>query len=188
MYQFGKVSRPPVVERIIEATSSWDDLGPRTVIGTCIHRMDGTLTGTDQYFRTTASHGGDTGALTDFGIGGPLDLATANDGVIFQWNSTAGRRAPCANGRANDLNGNGIPFVEHYGIVAVNRDLVSIELSGCSGESTCGSETAVTADQEESLAALIAYVHDAAGVPFDVFPRHPRSGLVTCLEHWEFSS
>ncbi len=71
--------------------------------------------------------------------------------------------------------------------MAVNRDLVSIELSGCSGESACGPETPVTPAQVESLAALIAYIHDAAGVPFNVFPRHPTSGLVTCLEHWEFS-
>ena len=188
MYQFGNVPRPPVVDRIIEATSSWDDLGPRTIVGTCVHRMDGTLGGTDEYFRTTANRGGETGALTDFGIGGDLDAGSGRDGVIYQWNALTGRRAPWANGRANDLDRNGVAFVEHYGIVSVNRDLVSIELSGCSGESACGPETVVTPAQEESLAALIASIHDAAGVPFDVFPLHPRSRVVTCLEHWEFST
>lgn len=188
MYQFGNVARPAIVDRVIATTASFDDLGPRSIVGTCVHRMDGTLAGTDEYLRTTASRGGATGALTDFGIGGTLERAAGRDGAIFQWNLTSGRRAPWANGRADHLERNGVAFVDHYGIVSVNRDLVSIELSGCSGESACGPETPVSSAQLKSLAALIAYVHDAAGVPYDVFPRHPASGVVTCLEHWEFSS
>ncbi|MBX3072007.1 MAG: hypothetical protein KF883_15990, partial [Thermomicrobiales bacterium] len=80
-------------------------------------------------------------------------------------------------------------FYSHYGTIngGINANLVSIEVSGFSG---LGDQpaTPVTEKQLFALGWLIAHFHDAAGVPWDVFPRHPTYDIVTCIEHWEFSS
>ncbi|HET7095535.1 MAG TPA: hypothetical protein VFI22_18735, partial [Thermomicrobiales bacterium] len=100
---------PAVVDRIIPPglNTAWDDLGPRTIRGVCLHRMLGTLEGTDAWFRGGAR----ASARTDFGIG---------DGRIFQWTPLRGRMAPWASGPANDVEGDGVAFIRRYGIAAVN--------------------------------------------------------------------
>jgi hypothetical protein len=138
--------------------------------------MEGTLRGTEEHFLSNDPHG--RAALTDYGIGGILDGAL--DGHIWGWLTPDDDRSPWANGPADDLDGDGPAFVRAHGLAAVNRDLRSIELSGYA-------TSPVTDAQLASLAWLIAYWHDQAGVPWDVFPRHPGSGVVTQLQHWEFS-
>jgi uncharacterized protein YraI len=184
---FGRVPHPAFEERIATANQAWNDLGPRNIVGTCIHRMDGSLWGTDSYFQLSTTPG-----LTDYGIGGKLE-EDSSDGRILMWNDPRGNRAPHANGEAVGLERNGAPFVNYYEVDAVNRDLVSIELSGHSGLTRDGNEviipeTDVSPKQFEMLCQLIAHYHDAAHVPWDVFPKHPVSGVVTCLEHWEFAT
>lgn len=172
---FLKVPHPPYQDRRISNNRAWDDLGPRNIAGSCRHSMIGSLSGTDQFFRGDAAKT----ALTDYGIGGSTDGSL--DGVIYMWNDPRGRRAPWANGPANDLEGDGQAFVNKKGVNGINRDLVSIERSD--GGNT---ETPMSEKQFESMAQLIAYWADQAEIPWDKFPAHPQLGIVTDMEHWEF--
>jgi hypothetical protein len=174
---FGRVPHPPFQDRIIQNNTAWDDLGPRKIVGSCRHSMVGSLSGTDIYFRGEARNK----ALTDYGIGGATDGTL--DGVIYRWNDPRGRRAPWANGPTNGLEGDGPAFVRVYGVVGVNRDLVSIERSDGGDINTPMSEK-----QFESMAQLTAYWADQAEIPWYDFPINPKSGVVTDMEHWEFST
>lgn len=172
--------------------------------------MDGTLLGTDDHFRTDGSRckgpdANDNSGLTDFGIGGQLEIDNGHpelDGVIYQWNDPFGVCSPWANGTVNQdgvpsLDRNGPAFLNQFGTMGVNKLLVSIELSGFAGytdpagvnaSDPPSDGTPVTAKQMESLAWLIAWVHDGARVPWSTFPAHPNyDNVVTALEHWELS-
>lgn len=195
-YQFGNVSHPPFVDRLIpdRETMAWDDLGPRRPVGACQHSMLGTLWGTDGYFRRGTKSTG----LTDYGIGGSTDGAEW-DGVILRWNDPLGKemaisrggasgyvspdRAPWANGGSDGLEGDGPAFVRRLGVAAINRDLVSIERSD--GGSVA---TPMSRKQFESICALTAHWFDRARVPWDQFPLNPAVGIVTHMMHFEFAT
>ena len=182
---FGRVARPEIVPRHLDPArkrSGWSRLGPRRIVGTCVHRMDGTLRGTEAHFLSDDPHGRD--ALTDYGIGGALDGPDL-DGVIWEWVAEEEDRSPWASGPADGLEADGLAFVRAHGREAINRDLRSIEVSG---RFSFGRETPVTPRQLDALARLVAYVHDRAGVAWDEFPRHPRTGVVTQLQHWHFAT
>ena len=131
-------------------------------------------------------------------IGGAIEneLGNGNDGVIFRWNDPTGEahpgvsanRVPWANGGTDGLEANGRIFFDTYGRDAVNRDLVSIELSGWSGDNPdAHAESDVTEKQFESLCQLVAHWHDQARVPWNLFPVNPDRNVVTQLQHWEFT-
>lgn len=172
---FGRAPHPPYQDRIVGNSGAWNDLGPRTIVGTCLHSMVGTLAGTDSYFRNEAR----LTALTDYGVGGATDGAL--DGVIYRWNDPKGRRAPYANG-GNGPEGDGPAFIRRYGVSAINRDLVSIERSDGGNVNTT-----VSPKQFEAIARIMAYWHDQAKVPWSAFPINPAGGVVTQLQHFEFS-
>ena len=65
---YGNVPHPAYEHLIVENSTAWDDLGERTIVGACVHRMDGSLWGTDGYFRNE----GTGAALTDYRIGGEM--------------------------------------------------------------------------------------------------------------------
>ena len=182
---FGRVPMPERLELHDIVTNgpntAYALLGPRRKLGTCTHRMVGSLLGTHGYFQNEAKNS----ALTDFGIGGPWD--GANDGMIYQWVPGSSEAAPHANGAANDLEGDGIAFVQALGVSAVNRDLRSIELSD-GGQHLRPYGPIDTKLQWEAHVALVAYIFDQAEVPWDQFPFNPHVGIVTYLEHWEFST
>ncbi|HEU5430308.1 MAG TPA: N-acetylmuramoyl-L-alanine amidase [Thermomicrobiales bacterium] len=161
---------PAIVDRILPPglNTAWDDLGPRTIRGVCLHRMLGTLTGTDAWVRG----GGRAAARTDFGIG---------DGRIFQWTPLTGRMAPWASGPANDVEGDGVAFVRRYGVAAVNRDLVSIELAGWYDTPVPPADWARLVDLVAWLAAVWLQV-DAA-----TWPRN-REGVHALYGHYEFAA
>jgi len=166
---FGRVPRPAnYQDRALptELNTAWDDLGPRTIKAVCLHRMIGTLTGTDAYFRGDARQK----ARTDFGIG---------LGKVYQWTPLAGRVAPWANGPATDVEGDGIAFVKRYGVGAVNRDVASVEIAG-------NYETAVPAPDLDRIVETVAWIVDgAARVPWDRWPNN-NDGLHMLLGHFEF--
>lgn len=184
---FGNVPHPPFEDRPISNPNGSFDLGSRrSIVGTCVHRMDGTLMGTDSFFRNDFPE-----ALTDYGIGGALD--GARDGVIFRWLNPTGRIVPIASGPFDGPEGDGPAFVNVYGGGAINSRLVSIENSGCSGRPDASPfcqgkpETDVTAAQFESLCQLVAFWHDQIEVPWDQFPINPATGVNTQMQHFEFA-
>jgi hypothetical protein len=178
---FGKVPVPEIQLHDIVSTfqnTAFDRLGNRNIVGTCTHRMVGSLPGTDGYFA------GGARALTDIGIGHPLDGA-AYDGKIIQWIPKSQQIAPWANGPADDLEGDGVAFVQKFGVNAVNRDLKSVELSD-HGNTNAPYGLIETPKHFKAHVAYIAYIFDQAEVPWDSFPVNPEYGIVTYLEHWEF--
>lgn len=64
---FGRGPNPGIVDKFIDKPegSGWDDRGQRGIVGVCVHKMLGTLGGTDFHFRNPSVK-----SLTDFGIGG----------------------------------------------------------------------------------------------------------------------
>lgn len=177
---YGRVPEPAIVDRnAIAVNTAFDRSGERLNVGTCTHRMVGSLAGTDGYFKGEAR----TRALTDYGIGGPWD--GGNDGAIWRWVPESAAIAPWANGPANDLDGDGIAYVQRFGITGVNRDLKSIEISD-GGQHLRPFGPDDTPKQFEAHAQLVAWIFDQQEVPWDSFPIHPRYGLNTYLEHWEF--
>jgi hypothetical protein len=150
---FGNVPHPTYQNRIIQNSTAWNDLGKRG--GKCVvwHRVYGSLWGTDGYFRGEASGK----ALTDYGVGVSATDGAGQAGVILMWNDPFGRRAPWASGPVNNPIGDGAKFVNLFGVNAVNRDGVSIEISGTSGS------TAVDAKARASIVALTAYFADQYG-------------------------
>lgn len=173
---FGQVPHPPYQNRPIFKPEGFgqNNLGRRSVKGVVWHRMLGTLFGTDDYFRRA-----DVGALTDYGVGVGGHDAWVNDGVILRWNDPHGLQSGWASGPALAPNGDGKWFVETYGVNAVNRDQVSIEVSG-------KYETPLTEASREAIAALTAYYADQYGIPWNRFPIAPQDGFSFVRWHQEF--
>jgi len=122
---FGRVPPPQNFQRRTIApgvNGAYDKLGPRIPRGLILHRMLGTLDGTDSYFRGEARNR----ALTDFGIG---------LGKVYRWTDPAAAIAPWASGPANGIDGDGTAFWQRYrgdsiGSSIFNRDCEAIEIAG----------------------------------------------------------
>lgn len=173
---FGHVPKPAMVELIVSKPAEgrgFDRVPPRKIVGTCNHRTEGrdTPESVSHLFSTGGERQYD--ALTDYCIG--------TDGRIGHLNDEYGTRAGWANGGSDGLEGDGPNFVKTFGVVGINSRLASIEHCGLGGDP-------VTPQQFESSARLNAWVFDKAGVPYDTFPIHPKFGVVTQLEHWEFAT
>ena len=171
---FGKVPHPPYQRRIVTNSTAWNDLGKRTIRAVVWHRMYGTLWGTDGYFRADGSYK----ALTDYGVGVAATDGNDQAGVILMWNDPDGRRAPWASGPAQSPVGDAVPFINRYGVNGVNRDAVSIEISGSGG-------TALDAKARAAVVALTAYYADQYRVPWDSFPAVPGEGRSFVMWHGE---
>lgn len=179
---YGKVPRPQWQERLIPDANNraWDSIGPRTVRGVVYHRMVGTLWGTDSWFRMIP--GGGTAGLTDFGI----DHQT---GETLRWNDQTGKAHPgisanrsgWASGPWQNPPGDGRPFVAKFGVNAINRDLVSIEIAG-------QYDSPLSAPAIERIAHLSAWLADQARVPWETYPLNPATGLTFTYLHNEFQN
>lgn len=183
---FGKVPHPPFVDRIIPSNinTAWDNLGKRTVRGIVWHRSQGSHNGNDTYFRGE----GRTRALTDYGIGvAAIDGNLA--GSIYRWNDPEGTRSPWANGKVSSPYGDGLAFLNRYGINAVGRDLTSVEISGffpVPGQET--RNTPLDEASRQAIAHLTAYWADQYEVSHETFPLIPSEGNRSfVIWHQEFT-
>ncbi len=169
--RFGQITPPPIVHRDIppELNTAWDDLGPRRPRFVVLHRMAGSLAGTDTYFRTEARHK----ARTDYGI----DHRT---GEIWRWTDPLGPHSPYASGPWTAPPGDGIALVRRLGVAAINRDGVSIEIAGFDADP-------VADIAFERLARLVAYWADWCGIPHGGWPVNPETGLTFVYWHSEFN-
>jgi hypothetical protein len=156
----GHVPQPPINVRTIGIPPKVDGIGcqrlaaNRTPRFTCVHSMVGTLMGTDGHFNNPG-----TDALTDFGIG----LSDHGGGLaqIIQWNDPFGNLLPFANGVVKNPDGDGKRVIDMFGLGAVNRDGVSIELddNAVPQDNQGRPTTPVSAAQWSSLCWLLAFIH-----------------------------
>ena len=152
----------------------WNNLGRRDILGVVLHRMLGTLTGTDQWFGYNAVE-----ALTDYGIGvAATDGAKA--GHIYKWNDPLGHRSGWASGPVSTPYGDGAAFVAKYGILGVNKRLVSMEISG-------QQNTPMDDFSWRELVHFIAWHADQKRIPYDQFPHYHVTGFSFLLWHQEFT-
>ncbi|MCC6704181.1 MAG: N-acetylmuramoyl-L-alanine amidase, partial [Thermomicrobiales bacterium] len=173
---FGRVRHPAYHDLPIAKPEGvgQNNLGRRSVKGVVWHRMLGTLWGTDDHFRKPHIE-----ALTDYGVGVTSIDGTDYDGVIFRWNDPYGYQSGWASGPVIAPWGDGLSFIRSYGINAVNRDQVSIEISGFY-------ETPLTERARESVVALTAYYADQYGIPWNEFPITRQEGYSFVRWHQEF--
>jgi hypothetical protein len=170
---------PPMQVRLIThkpAGQGWDNLGQREAWGGVMHRMQGTLWGTDGHFR------GPVGALTDYGI----DSIT---GEMLQWCDPWGWLTPWASGPVSSPYGDGASFVSKFGSSAVNKFLASLEFSGYFRQPG----SSVTADTPLSDIAIrragqwLAAIAQRAKIPFTDFPIRPDWLFSAVFWHQEFT-
>ena len=70
-------------------------------------------------------------------------------------------------------------FVTQFGVNAINRDLISIEISGLE-------EDPISDETLEAVTGLCAYWADPAGIPWDTYPYDPVTRLPFVYWHNEF--
>jgi hypothetical protein len=158
---------PPSDNHLIpdKETAAWADLGPRQVRGIVYHRLEGTLAGSDAFFRSGAP------GLYDFGVGD-------SDGVLWQWNDplseahpeqgVSANRSPFANGPVLDPSPDTLAFLaaNDNDLNAINRDLVSITIAGFFDDP-------ISSSCLETVATLSAYFASRARIPWDTYPAFP---------------
>jgi hypothetical protein len=151
----------------------WDNLGQRDPYFIALHRMWGNLLGTDEFFGDSS-----VGALTDFGIGvEAFDGAKA--GHVYKWNDPLGHRSGWASGRVSAPYGDGKKIVDKYGVIAVNRNGLSVEVSG--------KETTPIDDFSwQELVHLCAWWVDFMKIPYSTRV-NPRTGINYLIWHEEFT-
>lgn len=152
----------------------WNNLGKRTPKFVALHRMVGTLWGTDGYFRNPA-----VASLTDYGIGIESVDGKANAGVILQWNDPEGYRAGWASGPVSKPYGDGLCIVNKYGINAVNRDGVSLEISG--------TNQVIDEFSWNEIVHFCAWWADHLEIPYTALPLNPHTGCNFLIWHNEFT-
>lgn len=194
---FGKVPKPPSINRFIPTSqnTAWDNLGKRAKAPNAfvLHRMEGSLEGTDGYFRTfrNARQTG-IGGLTNIGIGVAAMDGKALAGKIYEWNTPeldTEDRAGWANGKVVGAYGDGLKYYQMFGIDAVNRDTESCEISGQLGtELDEASRTAIAARlawRADQYGAVLA----KKGEQFDyaTFPYIPSQDRNFTIWHQEFT-
>lgn len=177
--QFGRVPKFGYIDRVAQMARKpegvgWNNLGKRAPKGIVLHRMIGTLWGTDGYFAMPS-----TQALTDFGFGVASIDGANNAGVILQWADPLGYRSGWASGPVSAPYGDGKRFVDKYGINAVNRDLISLEGSGY--ETTPVDDVAW-----QEIVHFCAYWADQMRIPYNSRV-NPATGINYLYFHEEFT-
>lgn len=170
---------PPMQVRLITHKphgQGWNDLGQREPWGGALHRMQGTLWGTDGHFR------GPVGALTDFGI----DSIT---GEMLQWVDPWGRITPWASGPVSGQYGDGASFVAKFGAQAVNKFLASLEFSGYFRQpgSSITSDTPLADIAIRRAGQWLAAIAQRARIAFTDFPIRADWGFSCVFWHQEFT-
>lgn len=178
------IELPSINRRLITnkpAGVGWDNLGKRDVWGVALHRMQGTLWGTDGYFRNPS-----VSALTDFGI----DSLT---GEMLQWVDPFGTITPWASGPVSGAYGDGLAFVNRfraqYGASVVNRFLASLEFSGYFRQpgTNVTTDTPIAAVAIRNAARWMAHFAHRLKLPWHTFPIVPAWGFSCVFWHQEFT-
>lgn len=178
--QFHRVPKPEFVDKTYISKNKnegvgWDNLGQRKPKFIALHRMLGTLKGTEIFFAPPNSP-----HLTDFAIGVEAIDGKVAAGRIDQYNDPLGYKSGWASGRVSAPYGDGLAIVQKYGINAVNRDGISIEISGYQ-------KTLIDDAAWAKLVAFCAYWVDFMEIPYDALPLNPHTGINAFIWHQEFT-
>lgn len=194
---FGRVPKPPAINKHIPSSqnTAWDNLGPRAKVPNAfvLHRMEGSLEGTNTYFRgfRNAQQTG-VGGLTNIGIGVAAMDGQALAGKVYEWNTPeldTEDRAGWANGKVSGAYGDGKKYVDMFGISAVNRDTESCEISG-------QLNTPLDEASRTAIAARLAWRADQYGAElakkgeqfdYSTFPYIPSQDRNFTIWHQEFT-
>ncbi|MGI8475744.1 MAG: N-acetylmuramoyl-L-alanine amidase [Thermomicrobiales bacterium] len=176
-YVYQTVPHPDYEDNFIPKVEGvgWDNLGKRTVDGVTWHRILGGLRGTETYFSDPS-----VGALTDYGVGVLAQDGAGDDGTICRWNDPLGWRSGWASGPVSAPYGDGVLFVNKYGVNAVNSRRASIEISGFQ-------DTPLSDAAKASVVAITAYWADQKQIPWDQWPIVPGDGFSFVCWHREFT-
>jgi hypothetical protein len=151
----------------------WDNLGKRNPKFITLHRMVGTLTGTDGWFRRS-----DVSSITDYGVGiRAVDGDKA--GHIYRWNDPTGYRSGWSSGPVSAPFGDGAAIVARYGVNAVNRDGISLEISG--------TNQPIDAFSWGEIVHFCAWWIDWMKIPYTALPKNPHTGINVLIWHREFT-
>lgn len=152
----------------------WDNLGKRNPKFITLHRMVGSLTGTDGWFRRS-----DVSSITDYGVGiQAVDGAKA--GHIYRWNDPTGHRSGWSSGPVSAPFGDGALIVAKYGINAVNRDDISLEISG--------TDEPIDDFSWGEIVHFCAWWIDRMKIPYTALPKNPHTGINVLIWHTEFTA
>jgi N-acetylmuramoyl-L-alanine amidase len=152
----------------------WNNLGKRVPKFIVLHRMLGSLVGTDGYFADPK-----VASLTDFGIG-VRETDGDRAGHIYQWADPTGYVSGWASGVVSAPYGDGKEIVDKYGVRAVNRDGISVEISGFA-------DTTIDDFAWQELVHLCAWWVDFMEIPYQALPLNPHTGINTLIFHQEFT-
>lgn len=152
-------------------------LGTRQPYSVTLHRMLGTLWGTDSYFRDPT-----VPALTDYGLGCAAMDGNADAGTILRWCDPRGEITPWASGPVSAPYGDGLCLVTFFGYYdCANKNAVSIEISG-------NQTTPIDDYSYGELVHLVAYWLDQMQVPCDGdYPLNPVTGCSSIVWHEEYT-
>jgi hypothetical protein len=185
---FGRVPHPPHERDIINKPDGFgmDILGPRSNLGVVYHRTEGrSIRGTGEFFKLPS-----TAALTQYGVGAPPPGAAGEDGLILLWSDPVGNVAPWASGPWENPPGDGRAFVAKFGVNAINRDLIAIEISGFAARNTQQGlpEDPISDTTIDAVAAISAFWADQARIPHFTYPMNPHTGVLYTYWHNEFQN
>lgn len=169
---FGKVPKPVVTVHHLDYQAhpmvSYSQV-PIVVEGVVLHRMIGTLAGTDGWFH--AGH-----AATAYGVGVAATDGTANSGKIIEWiDPLNGHWYGESSGPVSSPYGDGAKFVQRFGVGRVNPQTVALEISG-------NYDTPLDDAARAAIVNWIAYWADRRKIPWSEFPNVP--GQDRSFVHW----
>jgi hypothetical protein len=173
---FGKVPMFGHTDRYIANKREgfgWDNLGVRRPKFITLHRMVGSLQGTDGWFRRP-----NVSSITDYGVGiRAVDGDRA--GHIYRWNDPTGYRSGWSSGPVSKPFGDGALIVQKYGINAVNRDGISLEISG--------TNEPIDEFSWGEIVHFCAWWIDWMKIPYTSLPKNPHTGINVLIWHREFT-
>lgn len=153
----------------------WDNLGKRNPKFVTLHRMVGTMAGTLSHFSNP-----NVSSMTDFAVAAEVPSGKDMTGIIYRYNDPLGYRSGWASGPVSRPFGDGKAIVDKYGINAVNRDGISIEIDGY--------DTPLDDEAWRELVHFVAYWADFCKVPWETFPLNPATGISFTIWHTEFTA
>jgi hypothetical protein len=179
---FGNVPKPPMKVMIVPKGASGNgyySCPPRHNVGFMLHETQGMSSG-EWYYDFFSCPNGERceNALVDFLI--------EPDGDIYMYNDPEGTRAPWANGGGafedGGIEGDGGPYVEYFGIGAVDTKTISCEAVKNHG-------APMTAKQIASAGKLFAHYADRDQQPWTIWPKVAKyDNTIVYLNHYEIGT